>query len=178
MYDIIVKSIQLEIKRILEKSDFGYKRIFLFGCNSYTERINNFIHEEGHDITAVIDNDKEKQHKKICNIPILSPEKIDWNSNDVVLIASVHRKSMEHQLHSLSMEIEIYSLFNFEEYQIEVEKKEKFWLEENFDSEISKLYEGKEVFRRLKLTDYSIIFLPALGDIFAGGMYFQAYQKR
>lgn len=174
----VERNIQVMIKNLSAQMKLDNKRIFLFGCNIYTERINNFLYEEGYSLSYIIDNDKEKQGKEICNIPICAPESIEWEKRDIVLIASGHYRSMKEQLYSLSENIEISVLFNFEQYRKNMEKKNKFWLEENFETEIQELYQGAAVYEKLKSEEPIVIIMSALGDIFACGLYLSAYRER
>lgn len=154
------------------------KRLFLFGYNIFTGYINNFLCEENYELYIIIDNDKGKQGKKYCNISIAAPESIDWGKDDIVLIASRHLDDMTAQIEKLSEDVEIYSLINLPECKENACIKEKFWLERNYQSEIEILYRGEEVYSKLKNKDPIIIFLPALGDIFVGGLYLEEYKKK
>lgn len=174
----VEKDIQVMIKNLSARMKLQNKRIFLFGCNIYTERINNFLYEEGYSLSYIIDNDKEKQGKEICNVRICSPESIEWSKQDIVLIASGHYRSMKDQLYSLSENIKIYVLFDFEQYRENVKKKNKFWLEENFETEIQELYQGAMVYDKLKSEEPLVVIMSALGDIFAYGLYLNSYKEK
>lgn len=154
------------------------KRIFLFGFNSYTECINNFLHNEGFEITGILDNDNAKQGRNVSGITILSPNIIDWKSSDVVLIASKHIDEMQRQIYHLCKEVEVVSLVDFVRCKEEQNKEEKFWLEEKYESEMQVLQRGAAIYDEIN-EDKKLVIFPtsALGDMFIGGLYLYNYRK-
>lgn len=150
----------------------------MFGYNIFFEYINNFLDKENYKLSGIIDNDTTKQGKRIFNIRISSPEIINWEDNVVVLIASKHKKDMEDQVRRLSSKAELYILIDFIQYTEKLEKESMFWIEENYQSEIQKLYRGEIIYNRLKKEERLVVFLSALGDMFAGGLYLYEYEKK
>ena len=171
-------AIQEKIKEISFHGKLGGKRIFLFGHNGYTGLINNLLYDEGYRLCSIIDNDKEKQGKCIIDIPIAAPESVDWGADAVCLTAAAHVEGMVEQLHQFSDEVELIRLADTIQYRKDVEQEEKFWLEEKYEQQMRKICEGASVYNRIKKEEHIIVFCSALGDIFAGGMYFQEYEKK
>ncbi len=167
--------IRKRIKEISDKKILYKKQLFIFGHNIYTDYINNLLHEEGYILSGIIDNNKEKQGKKICNTIIFSPEEISWGQNTLVLIASKHEESMREQIKNISDEVEIYSLYDFSE----MERMNEFWKKENYEKEIEVINQGALIYEKLKQKERLIIFPPpALGDIFIGCLSLQDYAKK
>lgn len=154
------------------------KRIFLFGYNIYTETVNNSLYEEGYQLYRIIDNDKEKQGRKRCNILIAAPDSIEWGKRDLVLIVSRHREQMIEQMTQLSKDVNIFILSDFNRYIEEIEKKEKFWIEENYELERYQLKQGAEVYHRLKEEEILIVVQgPSIGDMCLGAFHFVEFEK-
>lgn len=177
MYEI--KSVIREkVKDVCCKKTLLGKRIFLFGFNSYTECINNFLHDEGYEIASILDNDKTKQGRNVSGIIILSPNSIDWKSSDVVLVASKHIDEMQRQMYHLCKEVEVVSLVDFARCKEEQIKEEKFWLEEKYESEMLVLQRGAAIYDEIK-GDKKLVIFPtsALGDMFIGGLYLYNYRE-
>ena len=171
--------IRSKIEELAFQKKFDQKRIFVFGYNGYTQYINNFLYQEGYSICGIIDNDEEKQGNNAYGIPILAPENIEWEEEEtLVLIASKYEKSMRAQLQLLSGSVVSVSLVDLLSYEEKNQNEKKFWLDQNYDSEIEKITKGAAVYENLKKNQNLIIYLDALGDIFAGGLYFQAYKTK
>lgn len=172
------KLIQKRVKELCANKKFSDKQIYLFGYNEYTIYINNILHEQGYNLTGIIDNDKKKQGSTIFNILVSAPENIDWRDNIVVLIVSKHRETMENQIQRLSQKAEIYVLADLMKFINMSEKRDMFWQEENYRLELKKLYKGEEIYNNLKCNQKLVIILPALGDMFAVGLYLYEYEKK
>lgn len=171
--------IQNNIRKLSKQKKLDKKKILLFGYNTYTEYINNVLYDEGYTLYKIIDNDKKKHGKRAFTIQIVNPGNINWEDKYVVLIASSHIKEMIFQIQQLAENTEIFNLLDFAEYKKNVWKKDKFWLDENYKTEIEKLYLGFETYNKLKEDDPLVIFPPtALGDIFVGGLSFPEYMKK
>lgn len=168
-------------KKIIELSLQGKlegKSIYLFGHNLYTEYINNLLYEEGYRLCGIVDNDQKKLGRCIINIPIIAPESVNWGENTVCLTATKYAESMAEQLHQFSEEIQFFILVDWIQWREQWEKKEKFWLEENYETEVMKLCLGAEVYGRLKQEEQLLILpFPAMGDAFLVGVYLSANQS-
>lgn len=171
-------TIQEEIKKLSTHHKLDGKKIFLFGRNIYTERINNFLHGEGYKLCGILDNDRKKQGKKVADITIYAPEDIDHEEHLAVLIASRYYDEMKMQIQQLSCETEVFSLFDFEGYFENLERRNKFWLEDNFDIEIKKLRHGSIVYDKIKNEEQLVVFpTPSIGDIYIGCLCINEYKK-
>lgn len=86
-------------------------------------------------------------------------------------------ESMAEQVRQLSGEAEIFSLIDFIQWDNQQEKEEKFWLKENYEREVSKLYLGSQVYDHLKKKELLLVLpFPSIGDTFLVGTNFAAYQ--
>lgn len=172
------KDIRNKIRELSNKKQLEGKRIFLFGCNTYTERINNFLYEEEYMLSGIIDNDKGKQGKKICNVVVCAPECVEWGEDCVVLVASGHWAAMTRQIRQLSDKVKIFVLADIAKGIEKWEMKEQFWMEENYDIEVKKLCQGEEVYKRLKQEEPLFVFpFPSIGDAFLVGVYIKEFES-
>jgi hypothetical protein len=177
-WDEVGDIIQKEIKSLSMYHRLDGKKIFLFGRNIYTERINNFLHDEGYRLDGILDNDTEKQGKTVADIMISAPENIDWKDDVVVLIASKYYIEMKTQIQHLSCKTRVFSLFDFEKYFDDLGRRSKFWIEDNFDIEIKKLQHGAMVYDKIKNEEQLVVFpTPSIGDIYIGCLCINAYEK-
>lgn len=177
--DNISVEIKTSVREFSRQGKMEGKRIFLFGLNIYTERINNFLYEEGYRISAVLDNDKGKQGKDIIDIPVLAPDSIYWGGQDIVLIASKHEKSMREQICQLSDGmVETASLVDLAQHIEDRGKSEKFWLDENYQFHVEQLCLGEVIYHRVKQKEPLVVFWNSIGDIFLFRIYLPEYKKR
>lgn len=172
--------IRARLKELSAQKKLNNMRIFLFGHNAYTEYINNCLYEEGYRLSGIIDNDEEKQGTKSCNVQISAPKSINWGYDSVVLIASKHEKCMMEQMQQLSKKVKVFRLLDFNQMKEKIEKRSKFWLEENYKTEFEKLQEGAAVYDRLKQSGevLAVFPIPSLGDIFVAGLCYREFEKK
>ncbi len=171
--------IKTSVRELSGQGKMEGKRIFLFGLNIYTERINNFLYEEGYRISAVLDNDKGKQGKAVIDIPVLAPDSIYWGGQDMVLIASKHEKSMREQIRQLSDGMaKTVSLVDLAQHIEDRKRSEKFWLDENYELHVEQLCLGEAIYHRVKQKEPLVVFLHSIGDIFLFRIYLPEYKKR
>lgn len=176
--DELERKIQAKIRELSARKELNNRRIFLFGHIIYTECINNFLDDEGYRLSGIIDNDKNKQGKIVIDMPVMAPEDIEWEQGDVILIMSIHEKSMKEQINRLSPDVKVIVLADRIQYEKDKEEQKKFWLDKNYKIEIQNLCQGAAIYENLKDDKALVVVLSALGDMFACGLYFREYEKK
>lgn len=170
--------IQKKIKELSSNKKLDNKRIYLFGYNIYTEHINSCLCNEDYRLYGIIDNNKEKQGKMVFDILISDPESINWKTDDIILIASMHENDMCKQIQRLTDKVEIIALVNMRECIHEWDNENRFWMTENYERETRKIYHGEKVYEKLKGSEQLIIVpAPSIGDAFLGGICFCDHKK-
>lgn len=175
--EVLDRLVKKRIKELSVNKKLDNKRIYLFGYNGYSVFINNILHEQDYSLAGIIDNDIKKQGRSIYDVFVFAPENVEWGKDCIVLILSKHRRDMERQIRYLSQETEIIVLADLIKCAEASERKDKFWLDENFRLESKKLYQGFEIYNKLKQKERLVLILPALGDMFAVGLYLYEYEK-
>lgn len=92
IYKDIKNEVKINIRRIL--SENLNKKILLYGANEIAELIIQCNDELNLNIVGIIDSDENKINKKINDIIILSPNKIDEFDFDLILITSITNRNV------------------------------------------------------------------------------------
>ena len=88
---------------LIQEGKLSQKQIVLFGLNSSSYVVRDYLLEKGISVTAYIDNSKEKCEKSKEKVPAFSPEqlRINCGENVAILITSKYYIEMRKQLEQL-----------------------------------------------------------------------------
>ena len=90
-------------------------KILLFGTGDYYNRYKKWFVRQ--DVTALLDNSRQKQHTIIDGLEVLSPEEGIRLDYDAIVILSFYVKQMKQQLLSLGVEPEkIYHFYDLHQF--------------------------------------------------------------
>lgn len=90
------------LNALKEACDLGTS-IFIFGAGEIGGRVIKILEKENIRISAVCDNDENKQKNNFYNYEVLSADAVQ-KKNSIVIVASIYAKEIVSQLHDLGIE--------------------------------------------------------------------------
>ena len=159
----IVGEIHSHIDKLIEDGILQNKKIILFGLNTSSYVMEDYLRDKNIEITAYIDNDKTKRERFKRTVPSYSPEQMaETYGNDVViLIISKYYKEMKKQLEQLGYQekqhiIQIVDMNDMEQYvdYSDVSGMKEASLEQLKDIQIILLKELKKICEKHGLRYY------------------------
>ena len=162
------------IEHLSDTMDLSVKSVVLFGVNSSSFKMVNYLKEKGIVPKAIIDNNLNFSNKTYLGIKAGTPEAMigDYDKNIIILIASRYFNEMKQQLLDMGyLEDQIYQMIKYQVYDTELSS-----IEEN----INESKKGLEVYKKLRKefgVDKKIIMCPyaGLGDIYFISRYINQY---
>ncbi len=169
-FDIIKENIE----HLGNTINLSVKSVVLFGVNSSSFKMVNYLKEKGIVPRAIIDNNPNFSNKTYLGIKAGTPETMigDYDENIIILIASRYFKEMKQQLLDMGyLEDQIYQMIKYQVYDTKLSS-----IEEN----ITESKKGLEVYKRLREefgATKKIIMCPyaGLGDAYFISRYIDKY---
>ena len=168
-----------KLNELNEKVSLASKKIFVFGhCGASLELI-DLLEDRGVEVTAILDNNKEKNEINYKNISVISPERIGEYTNidsadaSLVLITSRFYPAMAGQLERLGYKGQVRKLVDFNsyaEYSLSEDTKNRMTARRKRGEELKSGLEDR-------YPGYFKVFCPfnALGDIYLMMSYWPAF---
>lgn len=101
-HNYALKVFYKNLKDIADNYKQQNRRIIVFGTSKIAGMITAYLHDNGMEVSCIIDNAKGKQGKKAFGLDIYSPEILqDFDENVLILIASMFQDDMVKQLENM-----------------------------------------------------------------------------
>lgn len=160
---------------------FDGKKVIVFGHCNATERMIDYLFEQGINPEIILDNNLAKQGLSYHNIPILSPNSIQRYSNQdsIVLIATRFFPEMSSQLIRLGYAGEIVQIGKFTSYNSFTEYSLS---EETLEGRLTRIKKGVRILEKIRFQylKHHLVICPnkAFGDVYWACAFLPAYCKK
>ena len=165
------------LERMATCSELENKYIFLFGHSEASERMQDFLKKRGFRVAGILDNNKNKQGRKLNGLDIMPPAKVMSYDQDkcLVLIASRAYEAMKENLADLGYQgrvIRTVDYNTFVEYSLS---------EDTVKRKYARVQRGISVLKDVKQKAQTEILIVcpynALGDVYYAMAYLPYYLK-
>lgn len=165
------------LDRLITGGHLSGKSIFAFGHCAATERMIDYLEEREICVSAIFDNNKQKDGSKYKSIPIVPPEYIQsfTTTNSIVLIATRFYEQMSSQLRQLGYDGRIEKLIDYNspvEYSIS---------DDAIKRKTERMLRGKKVLDTIRgqYPKEHLVICPlnAIGDVYVTMAFIPEYLK-
>lgn len=177
----LLQKLKENLNTLLEKGIFDHSEIVLFGMNTPGDKIIQFLEAKGYQVSMIVDNNPANYGKRLFNIPVYNPEKLQKPliENLVVLISSRYYVEMCKQLESMGYQENkhIFQVLTMNQEKI-VSDSENIWKEN-----LNKMRKYLEIFKYLsqkykKNTYFLLCPVCANGDVYITAALMNIWKKQ